>query len=83
MFDLKQLECFAAVGEESYFGKAATHIFRTQPPLSRRIQLLEHELGIQLFVRNSRSVRLNPARTVVLQEARRLPELAKNAAQTA
>jgi DNA-binding transcriptional LysR family regulator len=83
MFDLKQLECFVAVGEELHFGRAAKRIFMTQPPLSRQIQLLEHELDIQLFVRNSRSVRLTPAGAVFLQEARRLLEIAKNAAQTA
>ncbi len=83
MFDLKQLECFVAVGEELHFGRAAKRIFMTQPPLSRQIQLLEHELDIQLLVRNSRSVKLTPAGVVFLQEARRLLAIAKNAAQSA
>jgi DNA-binding transcriptional LysR family regulator len=83
MFDLKQLECFVAVGEELHFGRAAKRIFMTQPPLSRQIQLLEHELDIQLLVRNSRSVKLTPAGVVFLQEARKLLEIAKNAAQAA
>ena len=83
MFDLKQLECFVAVGEELHFGRAARRIFMTQPPLSRQIRLLEHELDLQLFVRNSRSVKLTPAGTVFLQEARRLLGMAKHAAQAA
>jgi len=83
MFDLKQLECFVAVGEELHFGRAAKRLFMTQPPLSRQIKLLEYELQAQLFIRNSRSVKLTPAGTVFLQEARRLLSLARHAAQTA
>jgi DNA-binding transcriptional LysR family regulator len=83
MLDLKQLECFVAVCEKLHFGRAARRLFMTQPPLSRQIQLLEHELGILLLARNRRSVKLTPAGIVFLQEARKLLEIAKNAAQTA
>jgi DNA-binding transcriptional LysR family regulator len=83
MFDLKQLQCFIAVGEELHFGHAARRMFMTQPPLSRQIRLLEHELQIQLFVRTSRSVTLTPAGAVFLREARRLVALAGNAAAAA
>jgi DNA-binding transcriptional LysR family regulator len=83
VFDLRQLECFVAVGEELHFRRAAKRLFMTQPPLSRQIKLLEFQLQAALFVRNSRSVKLTPAGAVFLQEARRLLSLAKNAAQTA
>jgi DNA-binding transcriptional LysR family regulator len=83
MFDLKQLECFVAVGKELHFGKAAKRMFMTQPPLSRQIRLLEFELKIQLFIRNSRSVKLTPAGAVFLLEAKRLLDIAHNAAMTA
>jgi DNA-binding transcriptional LysR family regulator len=83
MFDLKQLECFVAVGEELHFRRAAKRLFMTQPPLSRQIRLLEFELKTVLFIRNSRSVKLTPAGAVFLQEARGILKLAKNAAQTA
>ncbi|HEV2274787.1 MAG TPA: LysR family transcriptional regulator [Acidobacteriaceae bacterium] len=82
MFDLKQLECFVAVGEELHFRRAANRLFMTQPPLSRQIKLLEFELQAQLFDRNSRSVKLTPAGRVFLEEARGLLRLARNAAQT-
>jgi DNA-binding transcriptional LysR family regulator len=83
MFDLKQIQCFVAVGEELHFGRAAKRMFMTQPPLSRQIRLLEHELQLQLFIRNNRFVQLTPAGAVFLREARRLLSLADNAALAA
>ena len=82
MFDLKQLECFVAVGEELHFRRAAERLFMTQPPLSRQIKLLEFELQAELFIRSSRSVKLTPAGAVFLEEARALLNAARNAGQT-
>jgi DNA-binding transcriptional LysR family regulator len=79
MFELSQLRCFAAVAEELHFGRAAARLNMTQPPLSRQIQILEHALGVGLFERTSRSVRLTPAGHAFLTEARHLLQLAEGA----
>ncbi|MBO9354657.1 LysR family transcriptional regulator [Bordetella petrii] len=68
--DLRSLECFVAVAEELSFSKAANRLHLSQPPLTKRVQLLEEELGVTLLERNTRSVRLTRAGAVLLREAR-------------
>lgn len=72
--DFRSLECFVAVAEELNFAKAARRLNLSQPPLTKRIQLLEEQLSVSLFERTTRSVRLTPAGSVLLREARRLFE---------
>lgn len=69
MFQLTQLRCFVAVATELHFGRAAASLNMTQPPLTRQIQLLEHEVGVLLLERAGGSVRLTPAGEVFLREA--------------
>ena len=83
MFDLSQLRCFVAAAEELHFGRAAQRLNMTQSPLSRQIQLLERILDVMLLERTSRQVRLTPAGSAFLIEARRILRLAESAALSA
>ncbi len=75
-----------AVATELHFGRAAALLNMTQPPLTRHIQLLEHEVGVQLLERSGGAVRLTPAGATFLREAEdilRRSQAAKLAARRA
>lgn len=69
--ELRQLTYFVAVAEECHFTRAAKRLHVAQSGLSASVRALERELGAELFVRNTRQVRLTPAGTALLTEARR------------
>ena len=56
-----QLECFLEVANFLNFSRAAEHLRITQPAVSHQINALEDELGVKLFHRTSKSVRLTQA----------------------
>lgn len=67
--DLRQLEHFVAVADEQHFTRAAQKVHIVQSALSTSIRALEVELGAQLFVRSTRSVKLTPAGKALYEKA--------------
>lgn len=68
--ELRQLEYFAAVADEGGFSRAAERLGIVQSAVSQQVRRLERELGVALFDRTTRRVRLSGAGERLLPEAR-------------
>ena len=67
---LTVLRYLIAAAEEGSFTRAAEKLYVAQPSLSQAIHALENELGVRLFQRTGRSVRLTPSGEACLKWAR-------------
>jgi DNA-binding transcriptional LysR family regulator len=81
--ELRHLRYFVAVGEEQHYGRAAERLHLAQPALSRQIQDLEEEIGVKLFDRLARGVKISAAGASFLDDARRILQQVNDAAMRA
>jgi LysR family carnitine catabolism transcriptional activator len=68
---LRQLQVFVAVAEALHFTRAADSLHLSQSSVSTQIKELEENLGIRLFDRHTRMLRLTDAGTEILPLARK------------
>ena len=73
--ELKELRNFMHVARAGSVSRAAAELRLAQPALSRQIQKLEHELGVPLFARHGRGVRLSAAGSLLLERAEAIARL--------
>ena len=78
--DLRALRYFVYVAEARSFSKAAVQLGIAQPALSRQMQKLEDELGLELILRAGRQLELTEAGLLLLERAH---SLIRQVAQTA
>jgi LysR family transcriptional regulator, benzoate and cis,cis-muconate-responsive activator of ben and cat genes len=67
--ELRHLRYFVAVAGERNFTRAAEKLHIAQPPLSRQVQQLEDELGLDLIEAGSRPLRLTEAGRLFYEQA--------------
>lgn len=72
-----------AIAEEQSFTRAAQRCFVVQSALSRQIKSLESELGVRLFARTSRKVKVTPAGEAFVKQARLCLQAAERAKASA
>lgn len=70
--ELVHLEYFVVLADELHFGRAAARLHVGTSSMSKRISELEHLLGIRLFDRTSRDVRLTREGEALVAQARRV-----------
>lgn len=68
--ELLQLKYFLTVAKLEHMTQAADELHIAQPALSRTIQRLEEDLGVPLFDRKARQIRLNPFGKAFAEKAR-------------
>ncbi|HJV45283.1 MAG TPA: LysR family transcriptional regulator [Bacillota bacterium] len=70
--DIRQLRYFLAIAKEEQITRAAKTLNMEQPPLSRQLKLMEQELGVTLFERNGKQLKLTQAGAILRKKAESL-----------
>jgi DNA-binding transcriptional LysR family regulator len=78
LVDLKRLSHLVALADECHFARAAERVHLSQPAFSRSIQLLESQVDMRLFDRETGDVKPTPAGLFLVDRARKLLFDARN-----
>ena len=70
--DIRQLKYFLTIAQEGQVTRAAKLLNMEQPPLSRQLKLMEEELGVKLFERNGKGLKLTDSGELLKQKAEAL-----------
>ena len=81
--DIKQLEYFVATCDRGSFNKAAEALYITPPAVTKQINLLEGDLGLQLFVRTHRGLILTEAGKSLYKDAKYVIQYCKESVERA
>ncbi|HEY1084804.1 MAG TPA: LysR family transcriptional regulator [Prosthecobacter sp.] len=76
--ELYQLRTFLTVAEEGNVTRAADKLFTSQPAVTAQIRALEGELGVRLFDRSPRGMRLTHAGEALRDKARKIVDAARD-----
>ncbi len=70
--DLHQLRIFATIAEEGNLTRASERLYSSQPAISAQLKALEEELGLELFQRMPKGMRLTAHGKRLLDQAQRI-----------
>ncbi len=79
--ELRQIKYFMEVAKREHMTEAANELHVAQSAVSRQIVNLEEELGIKLFIREGRRVRLTPIGRIFLEKIENAINMIDNAKQ--
>lgn len=79
--DLQRLEYLIAIVDSGNISTAAKNLHMSQPPLSNQMKILEKEIGLTLFERGARHIKLTDAGRLLYSKALLLLELSKSTLQ--
>lgn len=82
MYNL-QLETFIVVADLGSFNKAAEALYITPPAVTKQINLLENDLGLQLFIRTHRGLTLTEAGKSLYKDAKYIIQYCKDSVERA
>lgn len=79
--EIEQLQCFVEVCKSRSFTVAANVLYLSQPTISKKIQSLENEMGVELICRKKNFAAPTPAGRYLLEEAQKIIMLADDVLQ--